>query len=243
VTDDEAEASLERLRVGAHELTFSLTYQSYEMAHPVWREYEKENPQPVVPGGLSRQDELPDEWDQLDRWEEAAGVAYKHELERALESYTGYKGWVSRPVRPGEAAGPGGEELWFILVPTAIAGGIVTWVTIAGYMWKGYQYLKERSRQPVEISDGVAWLNASRAVFEATGNTALSFAFSTPLNPHPPEEDGEPDGYLVGFRSDDRLWTVPVSLQGEILGIAEQDLRSDLPTWWRREEELEEHED
>lgn len=90
---------------------------------------------------------------------------------------------------------------------------------------------KELTKNDVGISNGDAVILAAEAIFGQTGERDLAFAFETPMSKYLPdveEWEGTFDGWLVGFRSRDRLYTAHVDWFGNVTLSG-----TDISTSWR----------
>jgi hypothetical protein len=109
--------------------------------------------------------------------------------------------------------------LYLIGIAFAAMAGIVTIRDFAGIVRNVIGKAREMTSNDVAISNGLAVILAAEAIFDATGKDDLTFAFETPLARYMPdlgEWDSDFDGWLVGFRSRERLHVARVSSFGEV---------------------------
>jgi hypothetical protein len=222
------------LYVGLGELHVSLTLPSgrlskeflaqYELSHPDWPE--------------SEDDFEPSEAEL--KWRADANAAFELAVRSEMAAATGHDGWTTNEpfAYVGMAAGiPPGDVVTLLLDQAGNIDKIVTWISAVGFLVQAMKYLRERYGEEPTVDDGAALVIASQAIFEESGDNDLTVAFSVGLNPRSQGEDEEwidmPDGYLVGFRGDNRLWTAVVALNGDVLAVQSQPLADALPTWWR----------
>lgn len=98
-------------------------------------------------------------------------------------------------------------------------GSIVVLVEFADVIRRAIAKAKELTKNDVGISNGHAVILAADAIFNSTGERELSFAFETPMNQYLPDvHEGWStfDGWLIGFRSRDRLHIAHVDWFGGV---------------------------
>ena len=96
---------------------------------------------------------------------------------------------------------------------------IVLLVDFADVVHRVIAKAKELTKNEVGISNGDAVILAAEAIFNNTGERDLTLAFETRMSRYllaVDEMDSTSDGWLVGFRSQDRLYTAHVDWFGHV---------------------------
>ena len=109
--------------------------------------------------------------------------------------------------------------LYIIGVTLGVIGGIVTLAEFAAIVRKAIAKARELTKNDVGMSNGTAVILAADAIIESTGERDLTFAFETPMTRYLPdleEFDSSFDGWLIGFRSRDKLHVVHVDFLGNV---------------------------
>jgi hypothetical protein len=101
-----------------------------------------------------------------------------------------------------------------------VAATIVVLADFADLVVRVMNRARELTRNEVAVSNGDAVALVAKALLERTDERDLSLAFATPLNAYlsSDHDDMDPydDGWLVGFRSADRLHTAHVDRLGRV---------------------------
>ncbi|NJD29991.1 MAG: hypothetical protein FIA92_17065 [Chloroflexi bacterium] len=105
-----------------------------------------------------------------------------------------------------------------------VAEGIMALVGLAGVIRKIIQRVEQATGNKVIVSDGLAVVLAADAIFAQTRSSDLTLAFVTPMNRYLSqlgEFESTFDGWLVGFRARERLFTAHVDAYGGVTVTAD----------------------
>jgi hypothetical protein len=117
-----------------------------------------------------------------------------------------------------DTAGPGAgaPEILGFLVGNDPIGRIVDYLTL-GLAARGVlEWLRSHGGDSLVVDDGVAVGLATKAILDTTHESDLTLSFVEPIRPQVREWEGETEGYLVGFRTKDKVVEVPVMLDGTV---------------------------
>lgn len=154
----------------------------------------------------------------------AVSREYTRQVEEALGAIVSDAnlGVRAEPWGGPKAGGPIPDQQYAVeLVGFAITAAttIVSLVGFADVLHRVIAKAKELTKNEVGLSNGDAVILAAEAIFNSTGERDLTFAFETPMSRYLPDVDeghSTFDGWLVGFRSRDRLHTAHVDWFGHV---------------------------
>lgn len=154
----------------------------------------------------------------------AVGREYSRQVEETLDAIVSDANLRVRaePWGGPKTGGPIPDQQYAVqLLGFAITAAttIVLLVDFADVMHRVIAKAKELTKNEVGISNGDAVILAAEAIFNSTGERDLTFAFETPMSRYLPDVDeghSTFDGWLVGFRSRDRLYTAHVDWFGQV---------------------------
>lgn len=157
----------------------------------------------------------------------------KARLERELGEAAPGSRWRAPLTGPDGGRGPGGDVVELITPIFHAAAAIADFVAVYWVLSEGRKRLKRLAggREPL-ANEGSAIVFAAQPVFELTGSTDLTFAFSTPMLGRHPGKWAPDEGFTVGFRGEDAMWVVALNVYGDVLGVTELPVPGSLPARW-----------
>jgi hypothetical protein len=147
------------------------------------------------------------------------GIARAEAVEAAIAArYPGLPVRAVARILPPDTTGPGGDipPILAMVLSDDPVGRIADYVALGVATLGLIKWIGARKGSIDAIDDGIAMLIAASAIEAQTGARDLTLAAVQRLSAADPDPDfgRHPVGFVVGFRDDDNVYEVAISLQG-----------------------------